>query len=294
MKHSFLKFALALSCASSLLGSQTFAAAEADADHDHEVEEFMKARTEQAEYFQKMQEAILSGRPVEAASGSCKYVSSIFQPAFSKVVTLTFDDGPAANLTPHLLDVLRKYGVKATFFVLGANAQANLGIIQRAQKEGHLIASHSWNHPNFHTLSQAAQEQQISNTDQVIHAYATPNKFFRYPYGNSTCSTNEFVKSLGYKGIVGWHVDTCDWAFAGKGYVTDQQAQICEVSAANKANYVGHVMSEINRHNGGVVLMHDVHAQTVQSVEEIIVRLKQAGYSFANLDDPQMMKFVVQ
>jgi peptidoglycan/xylan/chitin deacetylase (PgdA/CDA1 family) len=258
---------------------------------EHE-EEFMKARQEQADYFAKQREAIEAGEPFDVAGGSCKYISSIFNPPPAKVVTLTFDDGPAANLTPRLLDILKKYNVKATFFVLGKNAKSNLDIIERAQNEGHMIASHSWSHPNFHTLSQAQQTQQVRDTDEVIHSYASPRKYFRYPYGNSTCYMNSYIKSLGYSGIVGWHIDTCDWAYARTGSVTAAQAKNCEVAPANRANYVGHVMSEVQRHNGGIVLMHDVHANTVESVEEIIVRLKKAGYTFANLDDIRMSEYI--
>jgi len=290
MKHNsrrLLNFASSLVLLSTAMPNLAFA----DSLKDHE-EAFMKAKTEQAEYFAKQKEAIESGAPFDVASGSCKYISSIFNPPPSKVVTLTFDDGPAANLTPQVLNILKKYDIQATFFMKGDNAKANMNIVRRAQSEGHMIASHSWSHPNFHSLSQEQQKQQISDTDQVIHDLASPRKLFRYPYGNSTCFTNSYVKTLGYTGIVGWHVDTCDWAFARNGSVTPAQAKICEVSAANRSNFVGHVMAEVNRNNGGIVLLHDVHANTVQSVEEIIVRLKKAGYRFTNMDDVRMSGFI--
>ncbi len=276
---------------SSVQSSASLKNAVSDAELKEHEDEFMKSRQEQADYFAKQKEAIEAGVPFDVASGSCKYISSIFNPPPAKVVTLTFDDGPAANLTPKLLDILKKYDVKATFFVLGKNAKSNLDIIERAQAEGHMIANHSWSHPNFHTLSQSQQTQQVHDTDEVIHSYASPRKYFRYPYGNSTCYMNSYIKSLGYSGIVGWHIDTCDWAYARNGTVTAAQAQTCEVAPGNRANYVGHVMAEIKRHNGGIVLMHDVHANTVESVEEIIVRLKKAGYTFANLDDVRMSEY---
>lgn len=258
------------------------------------TEQTQKAREEQKAYFESLhrKQQLFGGLPQDIGfAASCKYVSSIFEPAIPRVVHLTFDDGPSAVLTPKLLDILKEQNVNATFFVIGASVAKNKAILARATSEGHIIASHSWDHQDFHTLSEAQQINQITTTDKAIEAYTNNFKLFRYPYGNSTCFSNQKVHAYGYTGIVGWHIDSCDWAFAAKGYVTDKQAAICEVEPANKANFVGHVMREVQKKDGGVILMHDVHENTVDSVKEIILRLKKAGYSFMNLDDPRVNKF---
>lgn len=79
----------------------------------------------------------------------------------SKIVALTFDDGPT-SLSNKILDVLNKNNVKATFFWLGENLEANKEIIRKAKKSGHQIANHSWNHTNGYELNEnLVWEQQV-------------------------------------------------------------------------------------------------------------------------------------
>ncbi len=291
MSSVFLKSLMAgvLVISSTALAQEEFL----DVEHDHDDTELMEQiRVEQNEYFNQMQNnpsfGVWSG-----GAGSCKYISSIFQPPPTKTVTLTFDDGPSSTLTPVVLDVLRKYGIKATFFMKGNSAKSNSAIVKRVQREGHIVASHSYSHPNFHTLSQGNQASEITTTDSILrNEMPAGNRLFRYPYVNSTCSSNSLLHRMGYKGIVGWHVDSCDWAFAKDGYVTRKQADICAVSAANTASFVGHVVSSVKKRGGGIVLLHEIHQRTVYSLEEIIVRLTREGYKFTNLDDPRMTSYL--
>jgi peptidoglycan-N-acetylglucosamine deacetylase len=249
---------------------------------------FSADHTEQTEKAREAQKAYYRSGFAGQFADTCKYVSSIFEPAIPRVVHLTFDDGPSSVLTPKLLDILKEQNVPATFFVEGDRIAENRAILARAKAEGHLIGNHSWDHSNFHNLSQADQVSQVTTVDELIEPYTGNFKLFRYPYGNSTCFGNQKIHELGYTGIVGWHVDSCDWAYAANGgFVTDRQAQICEVEPQNK----GHVLREVEKHGGGVILMHDVHANTVNSVREIILRLKHEGYSFMNLDDPRVSRF---
>jgi peptidoglycan/xylan/chitin deacetylase (PgdA/CDA1 family) len=241
----------------------------------------------QNKYFENSSEASFWQR-----ANSCKYISSIFTPAIPRTVHFTFDDGPHPRFTKELLDVLQRENIKATFFVLGKNVNSQIQLLKRAQQEGHLIANHSFDHPNFHSISESDQVNQISTTDQRLIPYINGPKLFRYPFGNSTCFSNQLIKNSGYQGIVGWHVDTCDWAFAANGgFVTDRQAKICEVLAENKANFVGHVVQQVTKYNGGVILMHDVHEFTIDNVESLIFNLKKQGFSFMNLDDPRTTPF---
>lgn len=262
-------------------------------NQDAEIEMTEQIRSEQKEYFEELQENWMRGtwaRP--RAGGSCKYVSSIFSPPPAKTVVLTFDDGPSSSLTPLVLDILKKHGIKATFFMKGNAATSKMSIVKRVNAEGHIVANHSYSHPNFHTLSQGSQVSEFTTTDSILRSeMPASTKLFRYPYGNSTCSTNALAQRQGYK-IVGWHVDSCDWAFSKNGYVTSKQAALCAVKPANTANFAGHVISEVRRLNGGIVLMHEVHQRTVYSLDEIIVRLKREGFTFTNLNDPKMARYL--
>lgn len=272
-----------------LLTSGT-ALAGADHDHDHANDEqiYQQIRMEQNRFFRQMQEDILNGVPVDVASGQCKYISSIFQPPPLKVIALTFDDGPSSTLTPRTLDILRKYGIKATFFMKGSAARANPEVVRRIRNEGHLVASHSYSHPNFHAISTSDQTSQITSTEAILGDNMPSNfKLFRYPYGNSTCHANSLMKQrMGYRGIVGWHVDSCDWAYSGSGYVSAKSATICGVAPSNRANFTGHVIQEVERRRGGIVLFHEIHQRTVDSLDGIIGQLINRGYKFSNLNDP--------
>jgi peptidoglycan/xylan/chitin deacetylase (PgdA/CDA1 family) len=213
-----------------------------------------------------------------------------------KIIALTFDDGPNETLTPKTLDILKKYNIKATFFTETRDVKTYPDIVKRALNEGHIIANHSVSHPNFHLLSVEDQTTQIGTSDEVIAPRANSLKLFRYPYGNSTKVSNDLIRQASYAGIVGWHVDSCDWAYASKYYkdngrISDKQATTCGVVEANVSNYAAHVVSEVKRRNGGIVLMHDVHENTVNSLEKIITDLLDEKFVFSNLDNPVFAEY---
>lgn len=146
-----------------------------------------------------------------------------------------------------------------------------------------IVANHSWSHPDFHAISVPAQAEQFSRTDAALGAGFNP-KFFRYPFGNSSCETNDLVHSRGYR-IVGRHVDSCDWAFNATGSVSQKEADSCEVSPSNVRDYVGHVVSSVQFHKGGIVLMHEIQPITPRNLEVIVTRILAGGFTFESLDD---------
>ena len=246
---------------------------------------------QEAEVFRQSRSAERDEKNQTEAPGvhsSCRFMSSMLVKAPRGIVSMTFDDGPDAQLTPYVLDVLKKYDIKATFFVKGDHAVRQPRILARAVQEGHLVGNHSWNHPNFWALPSEEEIVQVDETTNVIEKYMGQKKFFRYPYGNSSCDTNAYLHEENY-GIVGWHIDTCDWGFdisSHLGRVTPKDARICEVQPQNTSNFVGHVLQQINANHGGVVLMHDVHRSTILQLETIVVALKKSGYQFRRIDDP--------
>lgn len=215
---------------------------------------------------------------------TCRYESSIAIVPPHRRVALTFDDGPEPGQTEHILAVLRKHAVPATFFMIGEKARRHPELVTAVNAEGlHLIGNHSWNHPNFHTLPAEEQGKEVLDADLALARFMRM-KLFRYPYGNSTCETNHLLKSQGYL-TVGWHVDSCDWAFDRSGMVDAREAMECNVLPQYQNHYVEHVLSAVRAHNGGIILMHEIHPNTVHRLEDIIVRLKAEGFEFGSLNE---------
>lgn len=217
----------------------------------------------------------------------CKYASAIPTAAPAGRIALTFDDGPDPKNHSLVLNVLKRHNVKATFFFVGKEASANIGLVADILPDGHFAASHSWDHANFHKLSNAKQAKQVTDAERVLKPYMGSQMYFRYPYGNSSCATNAFLKGRGYK-FVGWHVDTCDWGFNKTGSVSAAVGRGCGVKASNMNNYVNHVLDTIRAEGGGIVLLHEVQPNTLAKLEEIIVELKREGYQFVNLNASEM------
>ncbi len=217
---------------------------------------------------------------------SCKYESEIATAPPINRIALTFDDGPVPGGTEHILNVLKKYGISATFFMIGQKAAQHPELVAKVRAAGHLvIANHSWSHPNFHDISTAAQTEEFLRDDAIV-TLSNPVKLFRYPYGNSTCETNTLVHLHGYQ-IVGWHIDSCDWAFEKNGKVDAKEAISCGVLPQYRDDYVGHVVSAARARRGGIILMHEIHPRTLSALESVIQQLIASGFVFGSIVDPE-------
>jgi len=215
---------------------------------------------------------------------SCRYESEVSTVPPARRVVLSFDDGPEPGQTEHILAVLKKHQVPGLFFLIGEKAQAHPGLIDQILAEGgHTIGNHSWSHPNFHDISAAEQAQGVLKYEEAP-ATGPVKKLFRYPYGNSSCETNALLHARGYR-IAGWHVDSCDWAFDHTGHLEAKEALSCGVLAQNRSNFVDHVVSSVRAHNGGIVLLHEIHPHTLAQLDTIITRLKDDGFAFGSIED---------
>ncbi|RTL51194.1 MAG: polysaccharide deacetylase family protein [Rhodocyclaceae bacterium] len=211
----------------------------------------------------------------------CRYESDIATLPPSRQVALTFDDGPEPGQTEHILEILAKYRIHATFFLIGSKAAEHPELVEKIKASGqHIIGNHSWNHPNFHDISEEEQANEIKKTTDLLEKVGGYTRFFRYPYGNSSCEANALLHSTGYA-IVGWHIDSCDWAFDKTGVVDVQEATSCGVLPQNRSDYVEHVVASVRAHNGGIVLMHEIHANTVKQLDHIIARVLADGFVFS-------------
>lgn len=178
------------------------------------------------------------------------------------LVALTFDDGPSAETTPRLLDILYQKDVPSTFFMLGSMARNNPDLVKRAVSEGHEVASHTMYHQNLIRISASAIESDLAESKAVFNDILghTPN-FTRPPYGNFNNNVSKFVGTP----MILWSVDTLDWK--------------------NKATepIVSTAMSQV--HDGAIILMHDVHPTSVDAVPVLIDSLRGAGYEFVTIPE---------
>ena len=215
---------------------------------------------------------------------TCRYESEIPTAPPAKRVVLSFDDGPEPGQTEHILAVLKKHQVPGMFFLIGEKAQAHPALVEQILAEGgHTLGNHSWSHPNFHDIPAAEQAQEVLKYEEAPSA-GPVKKLFRYPYGNASCETNALLHARGYR-IAGWHVDSCDWAFDHAGRVGAKEALSCGVLAQNRGNFVDHVLSSVRAHNGGIVLLHEIHPGTLAQLDSVITRLKDEGFVFGSIED---------
>ena len=183
-----------------------------------------------------------------------------------KRIALTFDDGPHPRYTPQILDILAEFGVEATFFVVGTNAETYPDLIRRELAEGHEVGNHTYNH--YHTPSMSAEvlQRDVCKCNDVLEKIMGERpRLFRPPEG--VC--NEAIKSVcsdrGYT-IVMWSVDTRDWAHPSV-------AEICRNIRDNTSD-------------GAIILMHDFigkNSPTPEALRRIIPMLQESGYEFVTV-----------
>lgn len=131
----------------------------------------------------------------------------------TKKICLTFDDGPHEVFTPIILDILKQYNIKATFFIVGDRVSDNKDIIKRIIDEGHDIGNHSYNHECFSEMTDQDVFDSINNTNNILNKYFnyTP-KYVRAPYGRGYRDERivSIFKKLNLRHIF-WNVDSRDW-----------------------------------------------------------------------------------
>ena len=184
---------------------------------------------------------------------------------------LTFDDGPSEN-TAKILDILKQYDVKATFFVMGKNAESHPELIKRIFEEGHAIGNHSYNHNYGYMYSRAENfKEEVEKTTELIGSIIgqeNVQKLFRFPGGSfeqSKAPYKQILSEMGYS-FADWNSLNGD--ADGKPYTHE------------------HIMTMFQettiKHEDAVVLMHDTAAKTltVDALPECIEYLKNYGFTF--------------
>lgn len=200
--------------------------------------------------------------------------------AGEKVCYLTFDDGPTKEVTPKVLEVLKKYNVKATFFCLGKMLEANRDIAKQEVSEGHLLANHSYSHEykQLYATSESFMGE-IDKTESLIADICgeEPFKLIRFPGGSYNAGDHAAEKQV-YKGKLkenGYYY--VDWN------CLNGDAESALKSVDSLVSKVKATATEDNI----VILMHDAAAKTTtpQALGQIIEYLKSKGYTFKRLDE---------
>ena len=182
------------------------------------------------------------------------------QPMRENLCALTFDDGPSIN-TPHLLDMLEEYGIPATFFMLGSQAERHPDIVKRVIAEGHEVGNHSYSHPNLRVVSLARKEEELRRTDTILRNLGASPQFMRPPYGSYDASTEKVAASLGLS-LMLWSMDSRDWQRLPDNYATLR-------------NNRGTVYAPGTLR--AIFLFHDSHKRTVDDLPRIIRDLRAGG-----------------
>lgn len=189
-----------------------------------------------------------------------------------KIAYLTFDDGPSPNNTPKILNTLKKYNIKATFFIIGKNAERNPGILIREKNEGHEIAIHSYCHiPSIIYKNSQAYLNDINQCSMVIKSIVGANGYenhlIRFPEG-STAVSEKFREDIGAAGYI-----YVDWnSLVGDAEKPRTMPTSYLINRLKSTTYNDHV----------VILMHDAAAKdtTSEALPQVIEYLKSKGYSF--------------
>ena len=178
-------------------------------------------------------------------------------------IALTIDDGPSAFYTPQVLGLLHKYGVTATFCMVGARVAAHPGIAREVADAGHAIANHTWTHARLSALAPAAVQDQMSRASDTIQSVTGRRPgMFRAPYGAWSPTVLKLCGQMQLAPL-DWSVDPQDWANPG----------------------VNAIVTNIMRNtgSGSIILEHDGggrRAETVAALKIVLPRLLAAGFRF--------------
>jgi peptidoglycan/xylan/chitin deacetylase (PgdA/CDA1 family) len=177
-------------------------------------------------------------------------------------VVLTFDDGPLAPFTGHVLKALADECVLATFFMVGRQAAANPQVAWQVRAAGHTIGTHTQNHPLHRMSAERAAYEIDAGIVSVGAAFGSQRAlapFFRFP---GLFRTVEGEQHLRRRGLMAWSVDadSYDWK---------------KISANHM---IAHTLSELEKRRGGILLMHDVQAKTALTLPTLLAEMKKRGY----------------
>jgi peptidoglycan/xylan/chitin deacetylase (PgdA/CDA1 family) len=183
-------------------------------------------------------------------------------PAVQKELYLTFDDGPHEKATPFILDRLKAYHAKATFFCLGKNVKAHPSIYERILDEGHKVGNHTYNHLNGWKTKNSLYVKDVEAAAAYIDS-----KLFRPPYGRISPFVSKLLRAEGYK-IIMWHVLSGD-------FDKDLSPQKCAENVLQHAQ------------PGSIIVFHDstkAQDRMFFALPKVLEHFSNAGYQFKSIE----------
>ena len=199
---------------------------------------------------------------MEDVREACGYVSASATPVEAPKIALTFDDGPSTTWTPALLDGLKERGVKATFFLIGENADKNPEIVKRMAEEGHLIGNHTYHHVELTKVSENEARLELADTSAVIvRITGKEPEYMRPPFGAWQRKLEQEIQML----PVLWTIDPLDWT-------TENQDEI-----------VNKVVTEAEEND--IILLHDCYKSSIEAGLRIVDILQEEGFVFVTVDE---------
>lgn len=211
--------------------------------------------------------------PAPQPAAQTVQASAVLKPAIyrgpkatsGKVVYLTFDDGPS-RYTPAVLNVLKSYNAKATFFVIGSQIRTREATMRRIAREGHSVQDHTWRHPNLTRLSSTEISSQFTRTNRAIRRQGIRQPVCqRPPYGAFNNRVRRVSQTLSMRTVM-WSLDANDWRRPGASAIARRVVR--------------------GTSNGTIVLMHDGggnRSQTATALKSVLRTLKARGYRFETL-----------
>lgn len=185
-----------------------------------------------------------------------------------KRIALTFDDGPHPRLTPRILEILKRYKIRATFFMIGKNVRDYPETAKLVAEEGHEIGNHTNSHIRLYGLGKGRDERELEECSLQIQKVCrqTP-AFFRPPEGAVDSAVLSAAADQGYR-VVLWSIDTRDWEVKNAGAIVDR------------------VLSSVKP--GDIILLHDFisyNSKTPEALERLIPKLLARGYQIGSVGE---------
>jgi peptidoglycan/xylan/chitin deacetylase (PgdA/CDA1 family) len=192
-------------------------------------------------------------------------------PLRRKELVLTFDDGPWPGTTPRVLDALKHECVRATFFLLGKNAEASAALARRELAEGHTVAHHTYAHPLLDHMPLAKAEAEINRgieeDDYAVYGQRRSEPlipFFRFP---GFASNKALLDRMAERNIVVFGADV--WASDWDPMTPEQQLSL--------------ILNRVEQVGSGIVLFHDTKIQTAAMIPEFLRELKKRGFHIVHV-----------
>jgi len=198
-------------------------------------------------------------------------------PEDKRVVALTFDDGPSITGSPAILDILDKYGVKATFFVIGGEIIKDPDSVFRMDDSGHDVGNHFHSNKRLKDIPYKDAVSGINQTNNSIFSVIGKwPDYFRPPGGKCPDYLSDYIKSKNMK-VIGWTINAEDYTEFTEGFEIEKNYKEIAESLTEK------VLEEVTP--GAIVLLHNGSKQTIMALPKIIDGLRKKGYGFVTISE---------